>query len=80
MTKDEFIKYANELLSEECMEPLFDQIMEHNGEVARFGDSWPGALVHIRASIRQVQGVERQLARLEGREPRQFHFHVRSPA
>jgi endo-1,4-beta-mannosidase len=79
MTKEEFIAYANEALSGEALEPLYDTIAEHNGEVAAFGDSWPGALVRIHASITDVNRLERQLARLEGREPREFHFRVSSP-
>jgi len=80
MTKEEFISYAHELLSDDALEPLYDQIAEHNSEVARFGDSWPGALVLIQASVQQVLSIERQLARLEGREVRDFHFRVRCPS
>jgi hypothetical protein len=79
MTRDEFIKYAHEVLSDEALEPLCDKIMEHNAEVAQFGDSWPGALVEIHASVASVHRIERQLARLEGRQPRDFRFAVRSP-
>jgi hypothetical protein len=79
MTKEEFIAYANEALSGEALEPLYDTIAEHNGEVAAFGDSWPGALVRIHASIADVHRLERQLARLEGRPERDFRFGVRSP-
>lgn len=80
MTKDEFIAYAHESLSGEALEPLFETISEHNGEVAAFGDSWPGALVRIHASIAEVHNIERQLARLEKREPREFRFNVRHPS
>lgn len=79
MTKDQFIAYAHEALSGDVLEPLYEKISEHNGEVAAFGDSWPGALVSIHASISQVKGIERQLARLERRPVRDFHFYVRSP-
>lgn len=79
MTKEEFIAYAHEVLSGEALEPLYDTIAEHNSECAAFGDSWPGALVHIHASIADVNRLERQLARLEGRPVREFHFSVRSP-
>ena len=79
MTKAEFIQYARECLQGDALEPLYDTIMEHNGEVAAFGDSWPGALVHIHAQIAEVRSIERQLARLERREPREFRFSVRSP-
>jgi hypothetical protein len=80
MTKDEFIAYAREALSDEALESLYERISEHNGEVARFGDSWPGALVQIHSSIADVRRIERQLARLEGRPERTFHFGVRHPA
>jgi hypothetical protein len=79
MTRNEFIAYAHEVLADDALEPLYDTISEHNGEVARFGDSWPGALVHIHASIAEVKSIERRLAQLEGREPRAFRFAVRSP-
>lgn len=80
MTKEQFIAYAHEALSPEALEPLYERIAEHNGEVARFGDSWPGALVQIHSSISEVRSIERQLARLEGRAERDFPFNVRSPA
>jgi len=79
MTKDEFIAYAHEALSDEVLEPLYDLIAEHNGEVAHFGDSWPGAIVRLHATISEVKAIERQLARLEGRQPRDFHFRVSCP-
>ena len=79
MTKEEFIRYAHEMLSPEILEPLYDQIAEHNGEVARFGDSGPGTLLRINASVAQIRGIEKQLARLEGREPREFHFRISCP-
>ena len=79
MTADEFIAYANEALSGESLEGLHELITEHNSEVVRFGDSWPGALVRIHASIAEVNSLERQLARLEGRDPRNFRFNVRAP-
>jgi len=79
MTREEFVQYARECLSSEALEPLYDTIAEHNSECAAFGDSWPGALVRIWSSIRQVKRMEAALARIEGREPRDFHFHVRGP-
>jgi hypothetical protein len=79
MTRDEFIRYANEATDWEALEGLYEVISEHNGEVARFGDSWPGAMVRIQSQIADVQAIERQLARLEGRAPRDFHFRVSSP-
>jgi len=79
MTREEFIAYAHDALSGDALEPLYDTISEHNSECAAFGDSWPGALVQIHASIRDVVAIERTLARLEHREPYDFHFHVRSP-
>lgn len=79
MTKEEFIAYAHEALDGEALEPLYEQISEHNGEVAQFGDSWPGALVGIHRSITQVKKLEATLARLEGRAPRDFGFRVSSP-
>jgi hypothetical protein len=79
MTRKEFIAYAHEALDAEVLEGLYERISEHNGEVARFGDSWPGALVQIHSSIAWVKGIERQLARLENRPERDFHFRVSSP-
>jgi hypothetical protein len=79
MTREEFIAYAVEATSEEALEPLYETIDQHNGEVAQFGDSWPGAIPQIQADIAEVKRIERQLARLVGREPRNFHFSVRHP-
>lgn len=79
MTKEEFIAYAHEVLSHEALEPIYETISEHNGEVAAFGDSWPGALVHIHKQISEVKSIERQLARLENRPERNFYFSVRCP-
>jgi hypothetical protein len=79
MTKEQFIAYAHEALSDEALEPLYETISEHNGEVAAFGDSWPGALIQIHSSIDQVKKLERQLARLERRPERKFHFRVSFP-
>lgn len=79
MTRKEFIAYAHEVLSGKALESLYETISEHNGEVARFGDSWPGALVQLHSSISEVKSIERQLARLEGRPERNFHFCVSSP-
>ena len=79
MTRQEFIRYANEALDADALEPLYDTITQHNSEVAAFGDSWPGALYRIHRDIAEVRSIERQLARLEGRVPREFRFHVSSP-
>lgn len=79
MTREEFIAYAHEALDGDALEGLYERISEHNGEVARFGDSWPGALVQLHSSISEVKSIERQLARLEGRPERNFHFCVSSP-
>lgn len=79
MTREEFIAYAHEALDGDSLEGLYEIISEHNGEVARFGDSWPGALVGIHARISEVKSIERQLARLEGRPERNFHFRVSAP-
>ncbi len=79
MTRDEFIAYAHQALSGEALESLYDIISEHNGEVAMFGDSGPGAILRIHASTASVNSIERQLARLEARAPRNFRFGVRSP-
>lgn len=79
MTRDEFIRYAREATDYDALEGLYEVISEHNGEVARFGDSWPGAMVHIQSQINDVKQIERQLARLEGRQPRDFQFRVSSP-
>lgn len=79
MTRLEFIRYAHEALDPENMEGLYERISEHNGEVARFGDSWPGAMIQLHSSIAWVKGIERQLARLEGRPERDFRFSVRCP-
>lgn len=79
MTREQFIAYAHEATAWEALEGLYDVISEHNGEVARFGDSWPGAMVRIQSQINDVKQIERQLARLEGRPPRDFRFNVSSP-
>ena len=79
MTREQFIRYAHEATDWEALEGLYEVISEHNGEVARFGDSWPGALVRIHSQINEVKQIERQLARLEGRQPRDFRFNVSSP-
>jgi hypothetical protein len=79
MTQDEFVEYAHNALDADVLEGLYETISEHNGEVARFGDSWPGALVQIHESIADVYKLERQLARIEKREPRDFRFRVSCP-
>ena len=79
MTRNEFIRYAHDALSQDAFEHLYERIGEHNSEVAAFGDSWPGALVEIHARIAEIRSIERQLARLEGREVRNFRFAVQSP-
>ena len=79
MTECQFIRYAHEALSGEALESLYETIAEHNGEVAAFGDSWPGALVSIHSRIADVRSIERQLARLERRAQREFRFTVRHP-
>lgn len=79
MTRNAFIRYAHGVLSQDALEPLYERIGEHNAEVAGLGGSWPGAMVEIRASIAEVHSIERQLARLEGREVRDFRFRVSSP-
>lgn len=79
MSRAEFINYAHEVLDGDALEPLYERISEHNGEVAHFGDSWPGAMVQIQVSISEVRSIERQLARLEGRPERVFKFSVSSP-
>jgi len=79
MNREQFIRYAREALSPDVLAGLYERISEHNGEVSQFGDSWPGALVSIRSQIEDVLATERQLARLEAREPRCFHFRVQSP-
>lgn len=78
MSEKEFIEYASYALSE-GLESLYEIISEHNGEVAMFGDSGPGRLLHINSMIQDVVGVERQLARIQKREPRKFHFSVSLP-
>ena len=79
MTQDEFVRYAHNTLSFDVLEGLYDVIAEHNGEVSAFGDSWPGALYRIHAQIAHVTAIERQLARIERREPCDFKFRVMSP-
>ena len=80
MTEREFIRYAHEVTDGDALEPLYDTITQHNSEVSAFGDSWPGALYHIHRNIAEVKAIERQLARLEKRAPRDFRFSVRHPA
>lgn len=79
MTKEEFIDYAREALDGEALEPIFETITQHNAEVAQFGDSWPGALIRIRAMVASANKLEATLARLEGRAPRDFGFRVFHP-
>lgn len=79
MTRDEFIAYAHRALDADALECLYETISQHNGEVAQFGDSWPGAMIGIWAGIDGVNRLERQLARLEDRPVRDFRFGVRSP-
>jgi hypothetical protein len=79
MNRAQFIRYAREALDPDVLEGLYERISEHNGEVTQFGDSWPGAMISLRSQIDHVHAIERQLARLEGREPRCFHFRVQSP-
>lgn len=79
MNAQQFITYAHGALSDQALEPLYERISEHNGEVARFGDSWPGALLQINSCISTVRKIEAQLARLEGRAAREFRFSVSSP-
>jgi hypothetical protein len=80
MAREQFVAYALEETSSYRLESLYETIAEHNGEVAAFGDSWPGALVRIHSSIDHIKQVERQLARLQNRAPRDFGFRVRHPA
>lgn len=79
MTRNAFIRYAHQVLSRDALEPLYERIGEHNSEVTGFGDSWPGAMLELYKSIDEANSIERQLARLEGREPRNFQFRVSSP-
>ena len=79
MTREQFLQYAGEVTDGEAVECLHELIAEHNNEVAAFGDSWPGAMVSIRNNIDRLNAIERQAARLEGREPRNFRFNVNSP-
>jgi hypothetical protein len=79
MTRQAFIDYAHQALSVESLEALHERCDEHNGEVARFGDSWPGAMIELHRSADEVFRIERQLARLEGRAPREFRFRICSP-
>lgn len=80
MTRDEFIAYAHEVTSGEAMEPLYERLAEHASEVAMFGDSGPGTAYYLHQSIAELYSIERQLARLENREPRRFPgLAVRSP-
>lgn len=79
MTRNAFIRYAHQVLSQDALEPLYERIGEHNAEVAGFGDSWPGAMIELRAGIEEVHSIERQLARLEGRAARDFQFRLQSP-
>jgi len=79
MTRGEFIAYAREVLHPESLECLYERISEHNGEVAAFGDSWPGALPQLHESVGRVKSIEARLAQLEGREPRDFRFRIMHP-
>lgn len=66
MTKAEFLKYAEELLSGESMECLFEQIAEFEGECARFGDGGVGSGLRLQESIAQAKKVDAQYKRLTG--------------
>jgi hypothetical protein len=79
MTRDQFIAYAHEVTSGEALEPLYEQLAEHEGEIARFGDAGPGRTTLLLEACREVRAIERQLARLERRQERDFRLAVRSP-
>jgi len=78
MTRDEFIEYARAVTDDDEIWGVRELIAEHNSEVHRFGDAWPGATLHLRQQIAALRNIERQLARLEHREPRNFHFALRA--
>lgn len=79
MTKNEFVEYANEVLDDEAIACLQEACDEFSSEVARFGDAGPGAGISIRSRVAFINGIERQLARIERRAPRDFRFRVRYP-
>ncbi len=76
MTRDQFIQYAHDYLDD--LEPIYDQLAEYNSEVRMFGDAGPGAGYRLRQQIARIYKIERQLARLENREPRDFHLALRA--
>lgn len=80
MTAEQFCAYARERLSPDALADLRESIAEHNGEVAAFGDAGPGSFARLAGEVRSLMRIERQLARLEGREPRDLYLRLRLPA
>jgi hypothetical protein len=66
MNRKEFLDYAVDLCSGDNLEGFYESIDEHNGEVARFGDSGPGTAVRLHAFAAQLRKVDAQYQRLTG--------------
>ena len=80
MNREQFIAHARATLTPEEIDGLRESISEYNGETAAFGSAGPGTFTQLAAEIRRVNKIERQLARLENREPRDFYLRLRVPA
>lgn len=78
MTRDEFIAYAAEALSPEALECVYEQIAEHNNEVAMFGDAGPGVGLVLHARCAEIRGIARRYEQLTGIHVPLF-FRIRSP-
>jgi hypothetical protein len=78
MTEEQFKEHACDVLTD-GLEGLYEQIAEHNGEVARFGDSGPGRMRQLLDSVARVHEIERQMARLHGAKFVPTRFSIRSP-
>jgi hypothetical protein len=77
MTRDEFIDFAHGMTNDESIAILAEQIAEHNGVVALYGDAGPGSARRLHSELADLRSIERQLARLERREPREFFLRIR---
>lgn len=66
MTRAEFISYAHEVLFGESSEGLFEQVAEHNSEVAMFGDAGPGSGYRLRKSIAEYNSIANRYEQLTG--------------
>lgn len=68
MTDKEFIVYASDMLFGEGDESFWEIVGEIKNEVAMFGDSGPGTMLHVRRMVQERNNVARQYTRLTGTE------------